>query len=177
MGGPGESTTSVVTTASEESLGTAEEHAHPAGDGSARDAGRGAHCPQCGALLIAESPADAEQQALVADLAALEDAMLQLESLHGEQISRVHPDHRADAVNLTHYLALRQPPRAEVTDAAMAQRVERVMLNKGPHIDTAILFLDDILYRMSGHQRKRRRCCGRCTVGKMMLTLESDGWG
>ncbi|HVA05558.1 MAG TPA: pyruvate kinase [Acidimicrobiales bacterium] len=98
----------MVTTASEESLGTAEEHAHPAGDGSARDAGRGAHCPQCGALLIAESPADAEQQALVADLAALEDAMLQLESLHGEQISRVHPDHRADAVNLTHYLALRQ---------------------------------------------------------------------
>ncbi len=34
--------------------------------------------------------------------------MLQLESRHGEQISRVHPDHRADAVNLTHYLALRQ---------------------------------------------------------------------
>jgi pyruvate kinase len=48
-----------------------------------------------------------------------------------------------------------QPSRAEVTDAAMAQRAECVMLNKGPHIDTAITVLDDILRRMSGHQRKK----------------------
>jgi len=48
-----------------------------------------------------------------------------------------------------------QPSRAEVTDAAMAQRAECVMLNKGPHIDTAIIVLDDILRRMSGHQRKK----------------------
>ncbi len=48
-----------------------------------------------------------------------------------------------------------QPSRAEVTDAAMAQRAECVMLNKGPHVDTAIDVLDDILRRMSGHQRKK----------------------
>jgi pyruvate kinase len=48
-----------------------------------------------------------------------------------------------------------QPSRAEVTDAAMAQRAECVMLNKGPHVDTAITVLDDILRRMSGHQRKK----------------------
>ena len=48
-----------------------------------------------------------------------------------------------------------QPSRAEVTDAAMAQRAECVMLNKGPHVDTAIVVLDDILRRMSGHQRKK----------------------
>jgi len=48
-----------------------------------------------------------------------------------------------------------QPSRAEVTDAAMAQRAECVMLNKGPHVDAAILVLDDILRRMSGHQRKK----------------------
>ena len=48
-----------------------------------------------------------------------------------------------------------QPSRAEVTDAAMAQRAECVMLNKGPHIDAAIVVLDDILRRMSGHQRKK----------------------
>jgi pyruvate kinase len=48
-----------------------------------------------------------------------------------------------------------RPSRAEVTDAAMAQRAEAVMLNKGPHIDTAIVVLDDILRRMSGHQRKK----------------------
>ena len=48
-----------------------------------------------------------------------------------------------------------KPSRAEVTDAAMAQRAECVMLNKGPHIDTAMIVLDDILRRMSRHQRKK----------------------
>ena len=48
-----------------------------------------------------------------------------------------------------------QPSRAEVTDAAMAQRAECVMLNKGPHIAAAIEVLDDILRRMAGHQRKK----------------------
>ncbi len=48
-----------------------------------------------------------------------------------------------------------RPSRAEVTDAAMAQRAECVMLNKGAHIDTAIIVLDNILRRMSRHQRKK----------------------
>jgi len=48
-----------------------------------------------------------------------------------------------------------QPSRAEITDAAMSQRAECVMLNKGPHVDVAITVLDDILRRMSGHQRKK----------------------
>ena len=48
-----------------------------------------------------------------------------------------------------------RPTRAEVTDAAMAQRAECVMLNKGPHIDSAIELLDEILRRMAGHQRKK----------------------
>lgn len=47
------------------------------------------------------------------------------------------------------------PARAEVTDAAMGQRAECVMLNKGPHIDEAITALDDILRRMAGHQQKK----------------------
>jgi len=56
---------------------------------------------------------------------------------------------------LDHLARTGQPSRAEVTDAAMAQRAECVMLNKGPHVDTAITVLDDILRRMSGHQRKK----------------------
>ena len=48
-----------------------------------------------------------------------------------------------------------RPTRAEITDAAMAQRAECVMLNKGPFIDEAITALDDILKRMAGHQRKK----------------------
>ncbi|MDP3088886.1 MAG: pyruvate kinase [Methylotenera sp.] len=49
-----------------------------------------------------------------------------------------------------------KPSRAEITDAAMGERAECVMLNKGPHILDAIQMLDDILQRMQGHQQKKR---------------------
>ncbi len=48
------------------------------------------------------------------------------------------------------------PSRAEITDAAMGERAECVMLNKGPHIGDAIRMLDDILRRMQAHQSKKR---------------------
>jgi len=47
------------------------------------------------------------------------------------------------------------PSRAEVTDAAMGQRAECVMLNKGPHVVEAVRTLDDILRRMQDHQIKK----------------------
>jgi pyruvate kinase len=46
--------------------------------------------------------------------------------------------------------------RAEVTDAAMSQEAEAVMLNKGEHVIEAVEMLDDILQRMQGHHRKKR---------------------
>ncbi len=49
-----------------------------------------------------------------------------------------------------------QPSRAEITDAAMGERAECVMLNKGPHIVEAITALADILLRMEAHQHKKR---------------------
>lgn len=48
------------------------------------------------------------------------------------------------------------PSRAEITDAAMGQGAECVMLNKGTHILEAVQMLDDILKRMQGHQSKKR---------------------
>lgn len=48
------------------------------------------------------------------------------------------------------------PSRAEITDAAMGERAECVMLNKGPHITDAMRTLDDILRRMQTHQTKKR---------------------
>jgi pyruvate kinase len=48
------------------------------------------------------------------------------------------------------------PSRAEITDAAMSERAECVMLNKGPHILQAIRLLDGILRRMEAHQNKKR---------------------
>jgi pyruvate kinase len=47
------------------------------------------------------------------------------------------------------------PSRAEITDAAMAQRADCVMLNKGSHILTTIKMLSDILARMEEHQHKK----------------------
>lgn len=47
------------------------------------------------------------------------------------------------------------PSRAEMTDAAMAERAECVMLNKGPHILEAVGILDDVLTRMQTHQLKK----------------------
>ncbi|ATQ70478.1 MULTISPECIES: pyruvate kinase [Methylosinus] len=47
------------------------------------------------------------------------------------------------------------PSRAETTDAAMAQRAECVMLNKGPFLPEAVIFLRDVLARMDRHQSKK----------------------
>jgi pyruvate kinase len=49
-----------------------------------------------------------------------------------------------------------QPSRAEITDAAMGERAECVMLNKGPYVVAAIRTLDGVLRRMQGHQSKKR---------------------
>lgn len=47
------------------------------------------------------------------------------------------------------------PSRAEITDAAMSQRAECVMLNKGPHILASMRVLDNILNTMQAHQIKK----------------------
>ncbi len=45
--------------------------------------------------------------------------------------------------------------RAETTDAAMAQRADCVMLNKGPYLAEGIAYLRDILMRMDRHHAKK----------------------
>jgi pyruvate kinase len=47
------------------------------------------------------------------------------------------------------------PTRAEITDSAMAQRAECVMLNKGYYITKAVKMLDKILRRMQLFQKKK----------------------
>ncbi|MDX2189391.1 MAG: pyruvate kinase [Bacteroidota bacterium] len=47
------------------------------------------------------------------------------------------------------------PSRAEITDAAMSQRAECVMLNKGPFVMEGIKMLDTILASMQEHQQKK----------------------
>lgn len=52
------------------------------------------------------------------------------------------------------------PSRAEATDAAMAQRADCVMLNKGEHAVAAVRFLDNILHRMDKHTVKKSAVMG-----------------
>ena len=57
------------------------------------------------------------------------------------------------------------PSRAEISDAAMGERAECVMLNKGPHIDEAVVVLHDILCRMADHHYRRMLYCDSCIRG------------
>ena len=57
--------------------------------------------------------------------------------------------------------------RAEITDAAMGQAAECVMLNKGPHIQRAVQVLDDILQRMQGHRAKKRSMLRKLELAAM----------
>jgi pyruvate kinase len=54
------------------------------------------------------------------------------------------------------FIAKQMPSRSEITDAAMGERAECVMLNKGPFVVDAVKTLDDILRRMQAHQEKKR---------------------
>ena len=49
----------------------------------------------------------------------------------------------------------RIPSRAEITDAAMAERAECVMLNKGSYLAEGVTILNDVLTRMEAHQSKK----------------------
>ncbi len=64
-----------------------------------------------------------------------------------------------------------RPSRAEITDAAMGERAECVMLNKGRQIVEAISVLDDILRRMERHQHKKRPLLPRLGVADYTHTL------
>jgi pyruvate kinase len=59
------------------------------------------------------------------------------------------------------------PSRAEITDAAMGERAECVMLNKGPHLAEAVRVLDGILCRMETHQSKKSARLRRLHLSEM----------
>jgi pyruvate kinase len=65
------------------------------------------------------------------------------------------------------------PSRAEITDAAMSERAECVMLNKGPHIQEAVGVLDDILQRMQTHLTKKRSMLRDLKVAERFLSQET----
>jgi len=81
---------------------------------------------------------------------------------------------------LESYTKVGVPSRAEITDAAMAQRAECVMLNKGPRIIEATKVLSDILGRMEAHQRKKMSLLRPLHVAdnfsQNLLSMRIDSW-
>ncbi|HEU0014116.1 MAG TPA: pyruvate kinase [Longimicrobium sp.] len=63
------------------------------------------------------------------------------------------------------------PSRAEVSDAALGERAECVMLNKGPYLADAVRTLDDILCRMHRHQEKKRPLLAHLGVADHFFAL------
>ena len=66
------------------------------------------------------------------------------------------------------------PSRAEITDAAMGDRAECVMLNKGPHMLSAVRVLDNILRRMQGHQTKKRAMLRELHLAHLLSAETND---
>jgi pyruvate kinase len=65
------------------------------------------------------------------------------------------------------------PSRAEVTDAAMGERAECVMLNKGPFLIPAVRALDGIVRRMQAHQAKKSARLRHLNVAERFLESTS----
>ena len=63
------------------------------------------------------------------------------------------------------------PSRAEVSDAALGERAECVMLNKGPCLAEAVRMLDDILARMRRHQEKKRPLLAHLGVAEYFFAI------
>ncbi len=59
------------------------------------------------------------------------------------------------------------PSRAEVTDAASAQRADCVMLNKGPYVDDTVIILKNILRQMHTLFQKNRQLLSICKEWKI----------
>lgn len=56
------------------------------------------------------------------------------------------------------------PSRAEVTDAASANKAEAVMLNKGPYIKEVLALLSSVLSRMDEHERKKMHLLRKLSI-------------
>ena len=64
--------------------------------------------------------------------------------------------------------------RAEITDAAMSERAECVMLNKGPYVLDAVRTLDNVLKRMQAHQEKKRSMMRPLKLAKKFFAKEEN---
>lgn len=65
------------------------------------------------------------------------------------------------------------PSRAEITDAAMGERAECVMLNKGTFVAEAVRVLDGILRRMQSHHCKKRSMLRHLKLADHFAAAES----
>jgi pyruvate kinase len=124
-----------------------------------------------------------DRAVLLAELLRLRTDLIAAEDELAGAVAEVHPCNRPSARNLIHAhvpaiwatqvlesLAKEGlPSRAEITDAAMGNRVECVMLNKGPHVVRAVGALDDILHRMQAHSTKKRSMLRQLALARAFM--------
>jgi len=67
------------------------------------------------------------------------------------------------------------PSRAEVTDAAMGERAECVMLSKGPYVVEAVRALDNILERMQAHHAKKSALLRHLNIAEAFFESSISG--
>jgi len=61
------------------------------------------------------------------------------------------------------------PTRAEISDVVQGVHAECIMLNKGPHINEAIVLLKNILVRMEAHSFKKKNSLRALNIAKNAL--------
>lgn len=61
------------------------------------------------------------------------------------------------------------PTRAEVSDVSMAAKSECVMLNKGEHINRAVLFVSDVLSKFEKHVYKKTAILRKLTIASALF--------
>ena len=66
------------------------------------------------------------------------------------------------------------PSRAEISDAAEGARAECVMLNKGPHINEAIMTLRTILDKMDAHVSKKKESLRALNIAKKHISWQDQ---
>jgi len=106
---------------------------------------------------------------LIETLTSIRSAMLELDSQGSERYQNVHQSCLESLQNLLPYIALCRNDLRSVQQhlSALGQRAECVMLNKGPHIVTAVKVLDDIRRTMAGHQGKKRQVLRPLQLARM----------
>jgi pyruvate kinase len=62
------------------------------------------------------------------------------------------------------------PTRAEISDVTLGAKSECIMLNKGEHVDDAVVFVDDVLSKFEKHVYKKTAILRKLTIASDLFS-------